>query len=297
MKEALTSFQRAYNRSKVALDASGPNLDPDGKIGTLTWGAFFDCYEFALRDELGVGKSGLDTLREGLVFVDQKHPALGFSEHHPIDKVGTDGVRSQENRRVELLFFDPGEEPDIAAALANPKTSEIYASGRYARTPLEPRPTGKEARILRVFLLDPSHRRMPLARYTVTVGGHRRTGQADESALLVETRVLPAGDCELEWSEASSDPSKPHRYAATLSLDVMVPGTDPGDVVAADRLRNLGYSGELQEMVFAFQADYELDAAEWFHEPTAREIERVHSSGVEAALDDAPFVAESELTA
>jgi len=47
-------------------------------------------------------------------------------------------VRSQENRRVEILFFDKGEEPDLVLAESDPNISEIYLPAEYKHTPVEP---------------------------------------------------------------------------------------------------------------------------------------------------------------
>ena len=48
----------------------GPVLYRSGDVGKLTWGALFDCYEAALRDELGEDEAGVAELREKLVFAD-----------------------------------------------------------------------------------------------------------------------------------------------------------------------------------------------------------------------------------
>jgi outer membrane protein OmpA-like peptidoglycan-associated protein len=136
--EPVRRFQKAYNANKAAIGATAPDLVPDGAVGKLTWGAFFDCYEFALQQELGEDAAGLAALREKLVFVDEKHRSLGFSEHFPIEELGVDHHKSQSNRRVELLIFQQGEEPDVAHAANDPETSEIYLPGMYRRLPLPP---------------------------------------------------------------------------------------------------------------------------------------------------------------
>jgi hypothetical protein len=131
-------FQAAYNRNKDALGATAPNLEIDGDVGPLTWGAIFDCYEAALRDELGEDAAGLRALRDGLRFVDDARRALGFSEYFPVEELGVDNFKSQANRRAEVLFFDSGEEPDLAAAENDPETADLYLPGHFVRAPLEP---------------------------------------------------------------------------------------------------------------------------------------------------------------
>jgi hypothetical protein len=131
-------FQNEYNRNKSALGATAPDLIPDGSFGPLAWGAVFDCYEFALQQELGETAAGLAALRAKLQFTDDERKALGFGERFPIEELGVDEFRSETNRRVEILLFESGEEPDLAQAEADPETSELYLPGHFARTALEP---------------------------------------------------------------------------------------------------------------------------------------------------------------
>jgi len=133
---AVRIFQGQYNQNKPAIGATAADLSVDGSVGPLTWGALFDVLEFALQRELGETEAGVAALRQKLVWVDDSRKALGFSEHFPIDKVGRDGVRSQANRRVELLTFDAGEEPDLVLAESDPDVSDLYLPGTYQRKAL-----------------------------------------------------------------------------------------------------------------------------------------------------------------
>lgn len=137
-------FQQNYNDNKTALGAENqPDLKVDGAVGGKTWGAIFDIYEFALRQELGEDAACLGELRGKLFWVDDDRKALGFSEHHPVDKVGLDNVRSQANRRVELLFFTIGDEPDLVLAESDPDLSEIYLPIEYQHRAIEPMVSAK----------------------------------------------------------------------------------------------------------------------------------------------------------
>jgi outer membrane protein OmpA-like peptidoglycan-associated protein len=139
-------FQTDFNRHKLALGSTAADLAVDGSVGKLTWGAFFDCYEFALQEELGEDAAAVAALRGKLKFVDPERKALGFGEHFPIEELGVDDFRSQTNRRVEILFFESGAEPDVPAAEADAETSELYLPGFYQRTPLEPMLSAKPFR-------------------------------------------------------------------------------------------------------------------------------------------------------
>ncbi len=127
---AVEKFQTDYNANASALGVAG-GIREDGSVGDETWGAFFDVYQFAIREELGEDASGLDALRAKLSFVDGARKSLGFGEHHPVDQVGRDNVQSQTNRRVELLFFQSGEEPDLVLAESDPDVSELYLPGSF----------------------------------------------------------------------------------------------------------------------------------------------------------------------
>ena len=135
----VVAFQKGYNATRATIaPASTANLNPDGSVGLLTWGAIFDCFEFALQQELGETPATLQALRGKLAFTDPANPTVGFSEFFPIEELGVDDFRSQTNRRVELLFFEQGEEPDVAHALSDPETSDLYLPGHFQRVPLRP---------------------------------------------------------------------------------------------------------------------------------------------------------------
>lgn len=139
--EAVRTFQREYTYYKYNLGAdTSPDLQADGSVGPLTWGGFFDVIQYAIARELGESVKSTSQLRANLKWLDETRPALGFSEHHPIDAVGADGYASQTNRRVELLFFDERDTlPNLADAEANPADSDIYLPGIYTREPLDAR--------------------------------------------------------------------------------------------------------------------------------------------------------------
>lgn len=165
---AVRKFQTAYNQQKATLnpDPKVATLNVDGSFGKLTWGAVFDCYEAALRDELGEDASGLAALRTKLRFVNSKREFLGFSEHFPIEELGVDNFRSQSNRRVELLFFEAGEEPDLEHAAQDPETTELYLPGQYERMPLPPMGSARRRQLV-VNVVD--HLGFPVTNQEVTL--------------------------------------------------------------------------------------------------------------------------------
>lgn len=140
---ALLAFQKAYNADAATKKET---LVEDGVLGARTWAAFEDCYERGLQDALGVDAAGLAALRAKLAWADPARPAVGCGEHHPIEAVGKDGYRSQVNRRVELLCFDPGEAPALAChqgGACEPEACPLYAPGAYERRHLPVMPSAK----------------------------------------------------------------------------------------------------------------------------------------------------------
>jgi OmpA family len=129
----LRAFQQAYNSNKPALGASAEDLRVDGAIGPKTWGAIYDCYDFAIRRALGEDAAETKKLRSALVFLLPDKPFLGFGESHPIDAVGKDNFKSQTNRRVEILFFEEDDEPDLNVLKNDPAGTEVYLPGAYER--------------------------------------------------------------------------------------------------------------------------------------------------------------------
>jgi hypothetical protein len=126
---AVRAFQQAYDD-----DAPVEDLKVDGVLGPRTWAALFDCLERGLQAALGVDAAGLAALRAKLSFVEPAE--VGCGEHHPLDEPTRDAYRSQTNRRVELLLFDPADAPALpchAGGGCDPAACDLYAAGAYER--------------------------------------------------------------------------------------------------------------------------------------------------------------------
>jgi len=140
---ATLEFQRTYNANGQAGNAAAAPVAESGWFGPDTWKAVFDCYEHQLAKDLGVPLGGLPGFRAGLRFVYPGQPWVGCGEYQPIDQVGRDGYRSQCNRRVEALWFDPGEEPTLPChgGPCRPGDCHLYSPIWYRRTPLPVMPS------------------------------------------------------------------------------------------------------------------------------------------------------------
>jgi hypothetical protein len=122
------AFQKAYNGD------FGKSIAVDGTVGDETRGAYFDLLEAELALRAG-GKDALASLRGKLKFVDAGKKSLACGERFPLDRPDEDGVASQANRRVELLFFPPDLKPDLAAKDA---PDRIYHKGTFVFERVDP---------------------------------------------------------------------------------------------------------------------------------------------------------------
>ena len=114
--DEIREFQRFFNRDFVQTIAT------DGVVGDETRGAYFDLYEADIGASAG-GRPALAALRSHVRFVDPAHKVLACGERFPRESPETDGLRSQQNRRVELLFFAPPRVPLLASSDA---ATQIY---------------------------------------------------------------------------------------------------------------------------------------------------------------------------
>jgi peptidoglycan hydrolase-like protein with peptidoglycan-binding domain len=107
-RQAVRNFQKKYN------EEFSQKIPEDGVVGRLTWGAIFDVYMKELEEMMLCNSAEMETYRKLVKFVDEKRRTVGCGEHYPIEQPKRDEYRSEKNRRVEILFFDPDELPDLS---------------------------------------------------------------------------------------------------------------------------------------------------------------------------------------
>jgi hypothetical protein len=252
-------FQQAYNENRAAMGLTQGPLSVDGAVGPQTWGAFFDCYELALARELGEDAAGVSELRKLLVFVDDDRKALGFGEHFPVEELGVNNFRSQTNRRVELLLFDPGEEPDLAHAQDDPETSELYLPGNYERSPLPLRPGGAKPHLtVKLGLYRPTGVRSGVSYELRNDAGtyRRRLTEADAESEQDETLVL-------EFDEVPMDSPLTLEQILDSTSTVLASGVDPetllkNPITPATRVISIGAATSEESLSFL---SYDVEGA------------------------------------
>jgi outer membrane protein OmpA-like peptidoglycan-associated protein len=137
---ATKRFQKRYNLEL------GKAIAEDGACGPQTWGAFFDVYLKVLAQISDTDEQGLKAQQQAIAgrFVDGGRKAVGCGENHPLTANTVANRRSQIDRRVEVLYFDPGEEPLLdchpGAGKCNAGECEVYNPEFFALKPLPATP-------------------------------------------------------------------------------------------------------------------------------------------------------------
>ncbi|RMH49180.1 MAG: hypothetical protein D6685_19515 [Bacteroidetes bacterium] len=146
---ALQGFQKTYTeRMKKPLQSTGA-------MSRSTWAAFFDLYMLGLERLLEVDQIDLATARQALHFL--PCPFIGCGEDYPITPDRQENYKNPVDRRVEILFFDPGEEPVLDCARPGGTCEELYKKKMYTLTPLADAPTLHPTFTLALTYLGPEH--------------------------------------------------------------------------------------------------------------------------------------------
>ena len=105
-KEAVKTFQRQYSKAEF-----GKSISVDGIVGKQTWTAFFHLYMRRLAELLDTDEAGLGEWRTKINWLYSDLKFVGSGEYHPVNESYRSDHKSQSDRRIELLFYEPGEEP------------------------------------------------------------------------------------------------------------------------------------------------------------------------------------------
>ncbi|HYP88485.1 MAG TPA: OmpA family protein, partial [Polyangiaceae bacterium] len=261
--EPVKAFQRAFNANKATLGSSADDLKVDGVFGKKSWGAVFDCYQYNIARELGEDLDGTQALRDLLTFLPTKEPFVGFGEHHPADGNTANDSESQANRRVEVLFFAKGQEPDVALIDEAPELTELYLPDAYRKLEIPQRPGGaKEHPLFAVSLLDVDGSQLVRGegvRYTVKQDGELLADDVSQDG-FGQFRVPPGvtSDVQVTWQPDAGGPI----FSRTIALQGAL--QSGGQPVEDARLAALGYPfaqgtpSERVAAVQAFQRDFVL---------------------------------------
>ncbi len=129
-KTALKNFRRDFNAHFETELFTEAELN-DGTRKEVDWLGFYICYDDVLSRAMGISLKELETKKQGIKFTDPQ--GIGCGENFPIENPDQDNFDSLRNRRVDILFFEPGEEPDLTIA---PPGQPIYGDGGYILIPI-----------------------------------------------------------------------------------------------------------------------------------------------------------------
>ena len=318
-KAAVKTFQQQYNRGAPHMpDGFQAVIAEDGDVGPQTWGAFFDVYMQVLRFIVEVDAAGLKSKQQAIAqrLLDPGKPAVGCGENHPltanpvIDRRATKEERAemrrlaQVDRRVEVLFFEPGEEPRLdchpRAGQCLPDKCEIFSRSFFDLDPLDCEPIPRPVRtwVLRILKPRPTARvkksgsdgtdedvppdqRVPLANKPFVATG------VGGSAFQVEGTTDAEGVLRIEVVD---DPVVITLRIAGLEITLdagSLPPITAGDDAAKHRLRNLGYGAAqigrwddamLKAGLTKFQRHHQISETGVFDSPTQAKLKEVHRS-------------------
>jgi peptidoglycan hydrolase-like protein with peptidoglycan-binding domain len=273
-RRAVVAFQRAYNAEWSA------NLATDGAVGRQTWGAFFDVYMRQLRTALDVDDAGLAALQAGVTFLPSSAGCVGCGSTQPVEKGGDFPYRSANDRRVEALFFDPGDPPKLACHpgpdTCLPAVCPVYRGQHYDFDPL---PVGAD-RIVSIRLLDEAYdpcKATPFTMYLPT--GVTYQGVTNDDGWL--HRMLPDSVTQVDVEYAAGPMSKV-RITAMLHI-----GHD--DAAYQAQIDNLGFADVAPDTalrIAAFQrATEKLDVTGKLDPPTRAALDDMQNSDVAPYFD------------
>ncbi len=150
---AVRRFFSRYNRRfarRRGLDQLPDDLydtvanDPDKRWPEEAWAAVFNLYQDELRRVLEVTPTQMDTMRSTLLeFIAETTRYVRCGESFPINSEFSENYRSEDNHRVEILFFDPDEIPEMNCpdSTGEAHTEEVcplWCSGNFTLSFVDP---------------------------------------------------------------------------------------------------------------------------------------------------------------
>lgn len=200
--KALKQFKETYN------SVMGGSLPVNGVVDAATWGAFFDMYMETVADSLDTDPEGLADWRKNLVFLDNSKKWAGCGEHFPIEAEQADNYKSETNRRVELLFFAPEDEPKLLCHPTQetcvPEECEIHRKHIFKKMPIPPLPlplidvTPKLTEILGLY--KPGHNDpADVSAKTTRASGFLKGYRSEDDRGRIFLNHIPRADPSVDW--------------------------------------------------------------------------------------------------
>jgi hypothetical protein len=229
--KAVKAFKKRFN------DAYGGSLADNASIDKPTWKAFFHMYLVGLAGIMQTDDAGLASARGALTWLSPD--LVGCGEAHPITPETAGNYRSQIDRRVELLFFNAGEEPQLGKCHPSDdscvaKECEVYSKrflrGRfYEVTPVVVTTNAKvslrleEVRgLYKPGFSDPAD----VSAGTAKLAGYEKGYKSDDGKGRIYLNQIPRVDTSVAWDDVKK---KDKQYIELSAVIDVAEGALPPD--------------------------------------------------------------------
>lgn len=191
-----------------------------------------------------------------------------------------DGQSEQDNRRVELFFFEQEIEPPPPAKNSPPNSPEYpqWLAAVQQTFDFE----AVRLRTIALRLLDSDKEAVAGAHYRIELQlGVVLEGTADDQGRLLHEDVLAPGRIQVRWGTDEERKRYDGQLPHVLDLFLELPVDDPQEA-ARRRLHNLGYLPELDlgHATRHFQQDYGLPDSGEIDAVTQAKLTVVHEAGL-----------------
>lgn len=234
-RKAIGRFQELYNAEVERKQQRGEDspfqakIAADKSVGPETWGAFYDIYMDELMDLLGLERYSELTAQQAQLRAAPGMPEfVGCGEHVPFDaslrhafEPGEEALQGPErnppDRRVEILFFDPGEEIDLPChpkpGQCKPENCLLYLKNSFRFRPIGvPKGLNIAEVNLRLTFVDPAGQTRPLPE---GLEAEVRFGEPADG----RAAVAPADPADPVDPASSADPAAPAEPNPKLEAD------------------------------------------------------------------------------
>lgn len=214
--------RKARDAFRVRLSEEyGHELERHVAQSAADWAAIYDLYDDALTLKLGMTPEGLEFRRS--MVLPTEPPTLACGEEWPTERVGEDDAEVAANRRVDLIFLDPGE---LDLLVGEPAGVGIYGTGvEREYLPFDPEQEEDPSVEFYALLMDESGYAPLACKWTIDLGeGETFSGETGADG-VISAKQHPLGHyvlrVDLPGAEPIAissrvDPQVPHR--------VLVPG-------------------------------------------------------------------------
>lgn len=190
-REALQAVRKYVHERHGCASATSAEPEP------ADWEGIYLLYDEQLAMSLMITQEELERRKQALVFDDP--PYAGFGEDFPLDTPAEDGIASEWNRRVEVLFLDPDESLELDAS--HPRGAHVFGQNRIFRLyPIDGtnvrRPTEVGIRVV-----DPDGIPLPRELFSLRLpSGTEITAALDDEGMFIQRDVDP-GTCTLKLQD------------------------------------------------------------------------------------------------